>query len=108
MPPFGFNRMTTDRGGFMELRVWFWGSFSVLDVHWQKRAEKGGRDKKKRIRLYFGFINQESFPGAAEIPLAIRTSLIALTNRQADCGCIIRLVQKKSSFAFNRLILTVA
>ena len=33
MPLFGFNRMTTDRGGFMELRVWFWGAFSVRDVH---------------------------------------------------------------------------
>ena len=33
MPPFGFNRMTTDKGGLMELRVWFWGAFSVRDVH---------------------------------------------------------------------------
>ena len=47
MPLFGFNRMTTDRGGFMELRVWFWGAFSVRDVHWQKRVEMSGRDGKK-------------------------------------------------------------
>lgn len=47
MPLFGFNRMTTDKGGCMELRVWFWGSFSVRGVHWQKRVEKGGRDEKK-------------------------------------------------------------
>lgn len=39
MPLFGFNRMTTDKGGLMELRVWFWGVFSVRDVHWQKWAE---------------------------------------------------------------------
>jgi hypothetical protein len=25
--PFGFNRMTTDKGGLMELRVWFRGAF---------------------------------------------------------------------------------
>ena len=47
MPPFGFNRMTTDKGGCMELRVWFWGAFSVRDVHWQKRVEMSGRDGKK-------------------------------------------------------------
>ena len=47
MPLFGFNRMTTDKGGCVELRVWFWGSFSVRGVHWQKRVEKGGRDGKK-------------------------------------------------------------
>ena len=47
MPLFGFNRMTTDRGGFMELRVWFRRPFSVRDVHWQKRVEKGSRDGKK-------------------------------------------------------------
>ena len=46
MPLFGFNRMTTDKGGCVELRVWFWGSFSVRGVHWQKRVEKGGRDEK--------------------------------------------------------------
>ena len=47
MPPFGFNRMTTDKGGFMELRVWFRRPFSVADVHWQKRVEMSGRDEKK-------------------------------------------------------------
>ena len=47
MPLFGFNRMTTDKGGCVELRVWFWGSVSVRGVHWQKRVEKGGRDEKK-------------------------------------------------------------
>ena len=47
MLPFGFNRMTTDKGGFMELRVWFRRPLSVRDVHWQKRVEKGGRDGKK-------------------------------------------------------------
>ena len=47
MPLFGFNRMTTDRGGFMELRVWFRRPFSVRDVHWQKWVEKGGRGGKK-------------------------------------------------------------
>ena len=46
-PPFGFNRMTTDKGGFMELRVWFRRPFSVADVHWQKWVEKCGRDEKK-------------------------------------------------------------
>ena len=40
-PLFGFNRMTTDKGGLMELRVWFWGAFSVRDVHGQKGVEKG-------------------------------------------------------------------
>ena len=46
-PLFGFNRMTTDKGGFMELRVWFWGAFSVRDVYWQKRAEKGSQCLKQ-------------------------------------------------------------
>ena len=41
MLPFGCYRMTTDKGGFMELRVWFRHPFSVRDVHWQKWAEKG-------------------------------------------------------------------
>ena len=47
MPLFGFNRMTTDRGGFMELRVWFRRPFSVRDVHWQKRVEKGSQHQKQ-------------------------------------------------------------
>ena len=47
MPPFGFNRMTTDRGGFMELRVWFRRPFSVRDVHWQKQVEKGSQHQKQ-------------------------------------------------------------
>ena len=47
MPPFGCDRMTTDKGRCMELRVWFWGAFSVRDVHWQKRVEMSGRDGKK-------------------------------------------------------------
>ena len=46
-PLFGFNRMTTDKGGCVELRVWFRGAFSVRDVHWQKGVEKGRRDEKK-------------------------------------------------------------
>ena len=46
-PPFGCNRMTTDKGGCVELRVWFWGAFSVRDVHWQKGVEMSGRDGKK-------------------------------------------------------------
>ena len=41
MLPFGCYRMTTDKCGFMELRVWFRHPFSVRDVHWQKWAEKG-------------------------------------------------------------------
>lgn len=48
-PLFGFNRMTTDKGGFMELRVWFRCPFSVADVHWRKWAEKGERDGKKGV-----------------------------------------------------------
>ena len=47
--PFGCYRMTTDKGGFMELRVWFRHPFSVADVHWQKRVEKGERDGKKAV-----------------------------------------------------------
>ena len=46
MPLFGFNRMTTGKGGLMEFRVWFWGVFSVRDVHGQKRVEKGRQRKK--------------------------------------------------------------
>ena len=49
MPPFGFNRMTTDKGGLMELRVWFWGVFSVRDVHGQKWVEMSGRDEKEDV-----------------------------------------------------------
>ena len=45
MPPFGCDRMTTDKGGCVELRVWFWGRFSVRGVHWQKWMEKGGQRK---------------------------------------------------------------
>ena len=47
MPLFGFNRMTTDKGGLMELRVWFWGAFSVRGVHWQKGGgnERAGWEK---------------------------------------------------------------
>ena len=40
-PLFGCHRMTTDKGGLMELRVWFRCHFSVRNVHWQKWAEKG-------------------------------------------------------------------
>ena len=47
MLPFGCYRMTTDKGGMMELRVWFWGAFSVRGVHWQKGVEMSGRDGKK-------------------------------------------------------------
>ena len=39
--------MTTDKGGCVELRVWFRRPISVRDVYWQKRVEKGGRDGKK-------------------------------------------------------------
>ena len=49
MLPFGFNRMTTDKGGFMELRVWFRRPLSVRNVHWQKRVEKGRWDGKKGV-----------------------------------------------------------
>ena len=49
MPPFGCDRMTTDKGGLMESRVWFWGAFSVKDVHWQKGVEMSGRDGKKAV-----------------------------------------------------------
>ena len=49
MPPFGCDRMTTDKGGLMESRVWFWGAFSVRDVHWQKGVEMSGRDGKKAV-----------------------------------------------------------
>ena len=31
----------------MESRVWFWGAFSVRDVHGQKGVEMGGRGGKK-------------------------------------------------------------
>ena len=48
-PLFGFNRMTTDKGGWMELRVWFRGAFSVRGVHWQKGVEMSGRDGKKAV-----------------------------------------------------------
>lgn len=44
-PLFGFNRMTTDKGGWMESRVWFWGAFSVRDVHGQKGVEKGSHSQ---------------------------------------------------------------
>ena len=47
MPPFGCDRMTTDKGGLMESRVWFWGAFSVRDVHWQKEVEKGSQHQKQ-------------------------------------------------------------
>ena len=47
MPPFGCDRMTTDTGGLMESRVWFWGAFSVRDVHWQKEVEKGSQHQKQ-------------------------------------------------------------
>ena len=33
----------------MELRVWFWGAFSVRDVHEQKGVEKGRRGGKKGV-----------------------------------------------------------
>ena len=46
-PLFGFNRMTTDKGGLMELRVWFRCHFSVRNVHGQKGVEKGRRGGKK-------------------------------------------------------------
>ena len=52
-PLFGFNRMTTDKGGWMESRVWFWGAFSVRDVHGQKGAEMSGRDWKKDATQVF-------------------------------------------------------
>ena len=42
-PPFGCNRTTTDKGGLMEFRVWFWGAFSVRDVHGQKGG--GGNER---------------------------------------------------------------
>ena len=45
MPPFGCDRMTTDKGRCMELRVWFWGAFSVRDVHWRKGVEMSGQRK---------------------------------------------------------------
>ena len=47
MPPFCCDRMTTDKVGWMELRVWFWGAFSVRDVHGQKGVEMSGRGRKK-------------------------------------------------------------
>ena len=43
--PFGCYRMTTDKGRCMELRVWFWGAFSVRDVHWRKGVEMSGQRK---------------------------------------------------------------
>ena len=46
-PSFGCHRMTTDRGGFMELRVWFRCHFSVRDVHWQKWVEMGSQCLKQ-------------------------------------------------------------
>ena len=46
-PLFGCHRMTTDKGGLMELRVWFRCHFSVRDVHWRKRVEKGGQHQKQ-------------------------------------------------------------
>ena len=50
MPPFGCDRMTTDKGGLMESRVWFWGAFSVRDVHGQKGVEmSGGMGKRRRL-----------------------------------------------------------
>lgn len=59
MPSFGCHRTTTDKGEFMELRVWFRRLFSVADVHWQKRVEKGGRDEKKGaliIKVHGGLV----------------------------------------------------
>jgi len=50
MPLFGCYRRTTDKGGLMELRVWFWGAFSVRDVHGQKGVEmSGGMGKRRRL-----------------------------------------------------------
>ena len=46
-PLFGFNRMTTDKGGLMELRVWFRCHFSVRNVHGQKGVEKGSQCLKQ-------------------------------------------------------------
>ena len=72
--PFGCYRMTTDKGGFMELRVWFWGSFSVLDVHWQKWMEKGGRDGKK------GALVLKVHDGAVLTLLHIESALLAYSH----------------------------
>ena len=55
-PPFGCNRTTTDKGGLMELHVWFRRPFSVRDVHWQKRVEMSGWDGKKGGRAK-GFLS---------------------------------------------------
>ena len=41
--------MTTDKGGLMELRVWFRCHFSVRNVHGQKGVEKGRRGGKKGV-----------------------------------------------------------
>ena len=49
MPPFGFNRMTTDKGGFMELRVWFRGAFRSGMFIGRSGRKKGGRDEKKDV-----------------------------------------------------------
>lgn len=46
-PPFATSRMATDKGGFMELRIWFRCFFSVVDVHWQRWVKKGGWAAKK-------------------------------------------------------------
>ena len=46
-PLFGFNRMTTDKGGWMELRVWFRCHFSVKDSHKQNGYRLAERKQTK-------------------------------------------------------------
>ena len=55
-PLFGFNRMTTDKGGCVELRVWFWGSFSVRGCSLAEAGGKGRAGWEKRPCLSFRFM----------------------------------------------------
>ena len=57
MPLFGCYRRTTDKGGLMELRVWFWGAFSVRDVHGQKGVEKGSPSQQQLTARLLKFMS---------------------------------------------------
>ena len=77
----------------MELRVWFWGSFSVLDVHWQKLMEKGGRDGKK------GALVLKVHDGAVLTLLHIESALLAYSHaalpHHQKSSCFIQQFSKK-------------
>ena len=54
-PPFGCHRMTTDRGGFMELRVWFLGAFRsgmfIGRSGWKRASGMGKKMRPKGVLL---------------------------------------------------------